>query len=238
MKIWISAIVTTLCSSALADDLKSIIENIAEPNFEVRTKARLALKNYSTPYSKEKLRSLIDSYSKSNSPEVRLSIKLAIKNASKKDELERLYGKGFLGVSYTGTFLEVNGKNLTSISVESVVPDGPAQKADLKIGDIIYEVAGENLKISNKRQFVDPNHQLNLVHDAFSKIIKGYKKGDKVEIAYARKGKFLKTTVTLGSFQEHVAKLNGGDGFSEEAHRQFEVEFERKWGTMRNAQKK
>jgi serine protease Do len=66
--------------------------------------------------------------------------------------------------------------------VDSVIPDGPANKAGIESGDIIY-------KISNK----DISEKQNL-----QKILEEYEIGDEVEVTYLRDGKEEIKKIVLG----------------------------------------
>lgn len=63
----------------------------------------------------------------------------------------------------------------------AVIKNSPADKAGIKIGDVIIEAGGKKIDLYN----------------SLSKIISGYKKGDKLEMKIARKGEEQILNVTL-----------------------------------------
>jgi len=63
----------------------------------------------------------------------------------------------------------------------AVLANSPAQKAGLKIGDIITAIGGKDVTIDN----------------SFSDLLYSYKKGDQIELTVLREGQSIKAEVTL-----------------------------------------
>ncbi len=82
-----------------------------------------------------------------------------------------------LPVDYGALVIKGNGKN-----EPAVLPGSQAEKAGIKEGDIILEVNGEKITVSN----------------SLSKVIQKYEPGDKVIMRILRDGKTIQKTVVLG----------------------------------------
>lgn len=115
-------------------------------------------------------------------------------------ESVKKYGKivrPYLGVRYTqitpqiaeqlsldidyGAYLSddlVNG-------LPAILPDGPAAKGGLKVGDVITKVNGKK---------IDDDHSL-------QSVVRDYQPGDKVDVSVWRDGSEIQLTITLGEFE-------------------------------------
>jgi len=84
------------------------------------------------------------------------------------------------------------------VLVQEVQPDGPADKAGLKAGDVIQSIDGEMVKDG----------------DALVNEIASRRPGSTAVLGYLRDGKESQTTVTIGDRDKVFASLNGGPGES------------------------
>ncbi len=96
--------------------------------------------------------------------------------------------EGYLGVELYTMNKDLAGyfsaKENEGALVLDVVKDGAAEKAGIHSGDVILQIAGEDVS--------GPDHART--------IIKEYKKGDKVDVLILRKGQKMNFTVELGTY--------------------------------------
>src|SRR4051812_9184435 len=83
--------------------------------------------------------------------------------------------KGFLGIAFKAS------EDPKGFAVEQVVPDGPAEKAGVKVGDVITKVDGKAL--GELQELAD--------------YVGGKKPGDKLALTLSRDGKETELKVTL-----------------------------------------
>lgn len=132
-------------------------------------------------------------------------------NLAKKvlDDL-KAYGKvkrGVLGVSYPSPLVEdqflkeqgIEPGSVRGVFVTGILPDGAADKAGLKEGDIIQQVDSVQLFSSTE----------------FSERIARHRPGDKINITYLRNGKSRSTTATLAAEPPQSALASTNQSVSE-----------------------
>lgn len=100
--------------------------------------------------------------------------------------------RGWLGIEVqesTPRLLEALGlpEALTGLIVTGISPDGPADKANLAIGDILTHINGEDAS--------DARHAMNQ--------IAALRPGDKINLQFIHAGQVVKTTATAGLREPH-----------------------------------
>jgi S1-C subfamily serine protease len=108
--------------------------------------------------------------------------------------MDRLRHRGFLGVDLDEDRQEGGG-----VTLSGVTPDGPADKAGLREGDVITGINGTSFKASGDGSAADK----------LVEFMRNTKPGDNLKVAYTRDGKPATTTVTTGSLRDM-----GGYSFS------------------------
>lgn len=108
--------------------------------------------------------------------------------------------RGWLGVAIREVSQSDAEKNALAkpmgAYIEEVVPDGPADRAGIKAGDILVALGGEA---------VDTSHSL-------PTIVARHAPGQEIEIAYIHAGKLLKQRVLLGSLDHPESTPNTESG--------------------------
>jgi len=101
--------------------------------------------------------------------------------------MDRLRHRGFLGVDLDEDRPEAGG-----VTLSGVTPDGPADKAGLREGDVITGINGTSFKAAGDDSAADK--LMEFMHNT--------KPGDNLKVAYTRDGKAGTTTVTTGSLRD------------------------------------
>ena len=211
MKLLLIAFISVLNSLVYAKGLDSIVEKLDSVDFAEREKARVALSEYIKDQRRNDFPLVLSRYARSTSPEVRASIK--------KQLMPRLFSKGYLGITHEGRIFNFNRfdrKKAAGTRVARVNKDTPAEKAGLRVGDVILAIAGKWFQVPDEKEFTQ-TQSAKLVQDQFSRAIKSHRAGSTVEITYLRNGKVLYTKATLFSYN----KVYNIKGFTDYEYQQF-----------------
>jgi serine protease Do len=122
-----------------------------------------------------------------------LTLKTTVGQPSATAEDEKKGPRGWLGLAFNRVPTEAakanNLKTGEGVQVVDVIPNGPAEKAGLKRGDIIVKFDNKDLKTD----------------DAFPKSVSGAVPGAHVDLEILREGKHKTVKVTVGDFQKAEA---------------------------------
>jgi len=128
---------------------------------------------------------LYNRYLNSEDPEIRTRCLNVLRKLVEDQYLKD--GKGYVGIVMGVAMVpKEDGEGLVeNLRIDSIVPEGPADQAGMKVGDLILRVNGKILATPN-------------VMDSFKDLVQSKNPGEKVIIELKRAGQELKLTVTLG----------------------------------------
>lgn len=107
-----------------------------------------------------------------------------------RDRMEKLQKRGFLGV-------DLDDDRDDGVALSGVSPGGPADKAGLRVGDVITAINGTAFKASGDDSASDK--LVEFMHNA--------KPGDSLKVTYSRDGKSSTATVTAGAFKDFTYSM-------------------------------
>jgi len=168
-------------SSAAVEVPKDLLGNLSSDQFEVRDQAYAGLKKWSKGNVKISPELLHAVWVESTDPEVKTRCYVLMKDAA----IHRMFGrgKGFVGI--------MMDRLAQGIRVRDVVPNTPAQKAGLVVGDVILGV--DQLDFINRPKQKKKRDAMTL----FQEYIKSKHPDDIVVLHLLRLGKKMDKEVTL-----------------------------------------
>lgn len=193
IKLWSGIILGVGVSAmAVASDLPDgSIQKLGSDQFEERQAAYAELKKWTKENIRTSPESLREVWSQSSDPEVKTRCYTLMKEALISRQFGR--GKGFVGIMMDLAVIggQAQGKARACISIVQVVPDTPAQKAGLLVGDRICGVDAVDFnKLPVKDQRVD-------IRSIFQTYVKSKHPDDVITLHLERAGKKMDQEVTL-----------------------------------------
>jgi hypothetical protein len=168
-------------SSAAVEVPKDLLGNLSSDQFEVRNQAYAGLKKWSKGNVKISPELLHAVWVESMDPEVKTRCYVLMKDAV----ILRMFGRG---KGFVGIMME---RLQQGVRVSHVVPNTPAQKAGLVVGDVILGV--DQLDFTNRPEPQKKRDALTL----FQEYIKSKRSDDVVVLHLLRAGKKIDKKVTL-----------------------------------------
>jgi len=151
--------------------------------FATRSKAQSDLMKWAQSAKKDQIKELKKAYEGTESPEVRMRLLDVLDNST---FMARPNTRGFVGITMDP---KVGG-----VGILRVEPNTPAQKVDLRVGDVIVEVDEKDL--TQKKANIDEATTF------FSNYVKSKKAGEKLKLKVNRNGKILEKTLKLGDYDK------------------------------------
>jgi len=187
MKAVYASIIAVCLLSAKAEQLpRDLFNGLAAEDFKTRLDNQEKLLEWArNSPDTGRLDELYDGYLKSEDPEIRTRCLNVLRKLVEDQYLKD--GKGYVGIVMGVAMVpKEDGEGLVeNLRIDSIVPEGPADQAGMKVGDLILRVNGKILATPN-------------VMDSFKELVQAKNPGEKVIIELKRAGQELKLAVTLG----------------------------------------
>lgn len=160
----------------LPREWQELVENLSSSDFATRIKAEQSLIELGVVSDQSDLGGLYDLLIKSDDPDLRIRLRSTVMGIFR----EQFFGRsmGFVGIRMT------NAGQM--VKVAGVQPETAAEKADLRMNDLIMEVDGKNFQ-----REMDPS-------EGFKRYIQGKRPGETVELAVRRGMEILTIKISLG----------------------------------------
>lgn len=136
------SVILTVCASAEAIP-NQLLEGLSSEEFKARETSQLELEKWVNEKGSAGVNAIFKVYQESDDPEVRTRCLRVLRTESDKDYLND--GKGYLGVQLFEEMLVLPGdeKPRVCIKVTFIMPGSQAEKAGIKVGDLITAMDGE-----------------------------------------------------------------------------------------------
>ena len=174
---------TAFCQGA---KVREWVGLLASENFREREEAQLQLTTWALSEPSRALELLFSEYEATAEPEAKLRLREPLRELVVADH-QKNHGRGFVGVGMRELLnVAIPGDNLarTGVLVTEVKEKSPADRAGLKLGDVIVSLEG--------LRWVGTG-----APEAFSTVVKKCKPGEKVKLEILRNGELSKVTVQL-----------------------------------------
>ncbi len=158
-----------------------LLKKLDADEFATRSKAQDDLIKWAKTAKAGDIKELKQVYEKAESPELKLRLLDVLDNST---FMAKPGTRGFVGITMEPKF--------GGVGILMVQPNTPAQKVDLRIGDIITEVDGRDM--TGKKGNVEEATEF------FSGYVKGKNAGEKLELKIKRDDKILEKTLKLGDY--------------------------------------